>query len=126
MDELKRIQDFVEATFGSHDSLLAHQIITHSAFSAMPCDVTFRDRKPFLDVTIDEKVGQTLMSGADPPSYDTLNHIRFSNGESVRFNEVLLIVPMPVGVPQAAMDAVDLSEADDTAIFSGDTLPLKI
>src|SRR5271156_1141678 len=122
MDEIKRIQDFVEATFGSHDSLLAHQIIPHSPYG-FPCDVTFRDRKPFLDVTIDEKIGQTLMSGADPDTLqETLNHIRFSNGESAHFNEVLLIVPMPVdGVSQAAMDAVDLSEGDDTAGLEGDT-----
>jgi hypothetical protein len=122
MDEMKRIQDFVEATFGSHDSLLAHQIITHSIY-ALPCDVTFRDRKPFLDVTIDEKIGQSLMSGAAlDVLHDTLNYIRFSNGESARFNDVLLIVPMPVGgVSQAAMDAVDLSEADDLAGLEGET-----
>ena len=122
MDELIRIQDFFEATFGSHDSLLAHQIITHSIY-ALPYDVTFRDRKPFLDVTIDEKIGQTLMSGADPDTLqETLNHIRFSNGETARFNEILLVVPMPVGgVSKAAMDAVDLSEGDDLAGLEGET-----
>src|SRR3984885_8337127 len=107
MEEIKRIQDFVEATFGSHDSLLAHQIITHSIYG-LPCDVTFRDRKPLLDVTIDENIGRTLMSGGDPDTLrTTLDRIPVSNGEIVRFNDILLIVPMPSGgVSQASMDAV--------------------
>ena len=122
MDEIKRIQDSVEATFGSHDSLLAHQIITHSLYG-LPCDVTFRDRKPFLDVTIDENIGQILMSGGDPDTLrETLTHIPFSNGETIGFNEILLLVPMPVGgVLQASMDAVDLSEGKDEAGLDGET-----
>jgi hypothetical protein len=64
------------------------------------------------------------MSGAVPEMLQqTLNHIHFSNCETVRFNEIFLIVPMLVGgVPEAAMAVVDLSEGDDVAGLEGKTM----
>jgi hypothetical protein len=112
-----------EELFPTREAHLGHQLITLS-LSGQPCDVTFYKRKPIFDVAVDPKINIALMYGAGAEKLaKLLSAIRFSDGTIAGWNEIWTINPMPKGgIPQAELDAVDLSEGDAPSGPGGVTL----
>ncbi len=113
----------LEKEFGSRLGMLGHQLIMLS-MTGQPCDVTFYDKKPALNVTVDQKINITLMYGAGAKKLkELLEHIRLSNGEVVSLGEIWTINPMPKeGFSDAELAAVDLSEGEAQVGPNGETL----
>ena len=103
--------------------LLAKQIIRLSN-TGQPCDITFHDRGPVCDVKIDQRIGRAFMNGAGRAKLNELfENILLSNGESVRLDEIWVIVAMPFqGVSASDLEKVDISEGDKQASPNGDTI----
>jgi hypothetical protein len=79
-----------------------------------PCDVTFRDRKPALDVTVEQKIFLALIYGAGARKLNQmLRSIDLSNGDVINWEEIWPINPMPKGgFLESELAAVDLAEAE--------------
>jgi hypothetical protein len=94
------------------------------AQTGQPCDVTFYDRKPILDVRCDQQIAHALMYGAGAKKLQSmLSRIRFSDGTTASLNEIWTVNPMPKGgISQAELDAVDLTEAEEQWGPNGETL----
>ncbi len=124
MDEARRR---LEEIFPTRESHLGYQLITLSQ-TGQPCDVTFFQRKPILDVKVDPKINFALMYGAGARKLaPLLSAIRFSDGTTVGWQEIWTINPMPRdGFTQAELDAVNLSEAEVASGPNGETLRLMI
>src|SRR6476646_6341269 len=94
MDEKEAMKKMTE-TFGDGRRLLAHQILMLS-MSGQPCDVNFFKKKTSLEVKIDQKITLALMYGAGANKLqEMLNQISLSDGQTVGFGEIWLILPMP-------------------------------
>ena len=109
--------------FGSREAFLADSIIKLSQFGT-PCDITFYDKPPMLDVLIDKEISLALSYGAGPKRLQQmLSKIRLSNGKCINIMEVWVINPMPVGgVSEEAMSTVDIKDADIEAGQNRETL----
>src|SRR5713226_4895567 len=103
--------------------MLAHMII-HLSMSGQPCDVTFRDRKPALNVKIDESISLALMYGAGAKKLkEKLDRIRLSNGEELSVNEIWVVLPMPAGgFSDKELAEVDLADGEEQFGPSGETI----
>jgi hypothetical protein len=121
--------DFEEAQrrfkeiFPTRESHLGGQITTLSR-TGQPCDVTFYQRPPILDVVIDQKINLALMYGAGAKKLqEMLNAIHFSDGSVAGFGEIWTINPMPEdGIPEEELNAVDLASAEEPSGPQGETL----
>jgi hypothetical protein len=113
----------LEKHFGGPMEMLAHMILNLSQ-SGQPCDVTFRDRKPALNVKIDESISLALMYGADAKKLvEMLGHIRLSNGEVVSINEIWVVFQMPGnGFSKEELEEVDLAGGDEQHGPNGETV----
>ena len=122
MDHQQAQQRLLEM-FGSREGHLAWQLVTLSE-TGQPCDVTFYKRGPILDVKIPEKIGIALMYGAGASKLqELLARIEFSNGTVAGFGEIWTVNPMPKGgIPQAELDAVDLSQGEEAVGPNGETM----
>ena len=107
-EEMKRIEE----EFGSHSGLVAHLTITLS-MSEQPCDVTFFERGPALNVKIDPKISIALMYGAGAGKLKEMwGKIKFSNGEEASIEEIWTINPMPKnGFTDEELQTVDMAAA---------------
>jgi hypothetical protein len=99
-------------------------IVLELSLSGQPCDVTFHDKPPALDVKIDQKITLALMYGAGAKKLqEMLDNISLSNGDVVSLGEIWTIHPMPVGgLSQEELSAVDLSEGEQQFGPKGETL----
>ena len=113
----------LEELFGSRFGALAQQILMLS-MSGQPCDVTFFQRKPALDVTIDSQINLAMMYGAGAEALkEKLERIRLSDGEVVSINDIWTLNPMPSGgLSESDLAAVDLATAEETSGPNGETL----
>jgi hypothetical protein len=113
----------IEEEFGSRLGFLSYQV-TMLSMTRQPCDVTFYNRKPALDVTIDQKINIAIMYGAGAKKLkEMLDNIKLSNGGVVNIGEVWTINPMPKGgFSEDELAAVDLAQAEEKVGPNGETL----
>ena len=109
--------------FGSREALLGSQLV-HLSMSGQPCDITFRNRPPAIDVVVDQRIHIALMYGAGARKLDELlTDIGLSDGQCCRLDEIWTINPMPKGGFSAdELEAVDMSHAEDRVGPRGETL----
>ena len=109
--------------FGSREGHLAWQLITLSQ-TGQPCDVTFYQRKPILDVCVDQQITLALAYGGGAKALQKLlKNIKFSNGSTASFNEIWTVNPMPKGgISETQLNSVDLAEAEEPAGPNGETM----
>src|SRR5689334_14572479 len=90
--------------FPTRESHLMWQVVTHSE-TGQPCDVTFYERKPILDVKIDQQIALALMYGAGAQKLqEMLGRIKFTDGSRASVMEIWTINPMPKGgIPQSEL-----------------------
>ncbi len=110
-------------TDSSRTAMLLQQVHQLSKF-AQPCDITFFNRPPLLDVTISPKYGAAMMYGAGPMQMaELLNEIELTSGITFSVNEIWTINQMPKsGLTAEALAAVDLDEGNAVAGPNGETL----
>lgn len=122
MDAQETIK-LLEAQFGSRETFLAHQLVMLS-MSGQPCDITFYDRKPMINVKVDQKIGLALMYGAgEKKIQEIFNRIRFSGGGEASIGEIWTVNPMPCdGISQDELNAADLAAGDEHVGPNGETL----
>lgn len=122
MDTNEMMKKMLER-FGSRLAFLGHQITMLSA-TGQPCDITFYDKKPSIDVKIDKQINLALMYGAGAKRLkDMLENIKVSNGETVSIGEIWTINPMPKnGFSKEELQAVDMSGAEEKVGAKGETL----
>ena len=115
--------DKLEEEFGSRLGFMAHQIQLLS-MTGQRCDVTFYEKKPAIEVKIDQTISLALMYGAGAKKLkELLENIGLSNGDTISFREIWTINPMPVGgIPKEELDAVDMAEAEEQSGPNGETL----
>ncbi|ELY1879106.1 transposase [Pseudomonas aeruginosa] len=94
------------------------------SLSGQPCDITFRNRKPLIDVVIDRELHYALMYGAGPEKISKmLPGIKLKGGGSFDFSDVWTINPMPKGgISKQELDSVDLSDADTPIGPNGESM----
>jgi hypothetical protein len=110
-------------TFGSARGLLAWTLLT-LAETGQPADVTYYQRKPSLNVTIDAKLACVLLYGGGAKALqNALQRIALSDGTEVAFAEIWTVNPMPVGgLSEAALAAADISEGNLVIAENGATM----
>lgn len=118
-DAMERVQE----VFGSKYEMLGDQLIMLS-MTGQPCDVTFTNDSPAVDVAIDQKLHIALMYGAGAKKLkEMLESIRLSNGSIISITDIWTLNPMPKdGFSQEELDAVDMTEAEKKVGPKGETL----
>jgi len=113
----------LESHFGSRTGMLGSQLI-HLSMSGQPTDITFFRRKPILDVKVDEKIHIALMYGAGAKKLqEILQSIRLSNGETISFDEIWTVNPMPHdGFKPGELESVDLAKGEEVVGENGETV----
>jgi len=121
--DTNEIMKRIEEKFGSRLGFLGYQVIMLS-ITGQPCDVTFYNRKPSLDVRIDQKINIAIMYGAGAKKLkEMLDNIKLSNGDVVKIKEIWTINPMPKGgFSEKELKAVDLAQAEEKVGPNGETL----
>lgn len=109
--------------FGSREVFLGSQLIDLSS-TGQPCDITFYERPPAIDVVVDQRIHIALMYGAGAKKlHELLESIGLSNGQSCRVDEIWTINPMPKGgIPASELDAVDMCHAEEPIGPNGETV----
>lgn len=113
----------LEQEFGSRLGMLGHQIVMLS-MTGQHCDLTFHDRKPLLDVTIDPQINLALLYGAGSKRlHEMLESIKLSDGSVVSLTELWTVLPLPKGgfKDEQLLD-VDLADAEEKAGPNGETI----
>jgi hypothetical protein len=123
MTDKKKIMENLEKKFGGPVAMLG-QMILHLSMTGQPCDVTFRKRKPALNVKIDSQISLALMYGAGAKKLqEMLANIRLSNGESVSLDEIWVVFPMPAdGFSDQELEEVDLALGEEQWGPAGETV----
>jgi hypothetical protein len=110
-----------DEAFDSRESELVSMLIELSR-TGRPCDVTFFDRKPILNVKVLEKLFLALAAGHGEFA-QLLSRIEFSGGMIVGLAEIWTINPMPEnGFSDVELAAVDLNEAEKPIGPHGETM----
>ncbi len=122
MDIPKAIEKIIE-NYGSREAFLGNQLVTLS-MTGQPCDVTFFEKKPAIDVVIDPRINIALMYGAGAKKLkEMLASIKLSNGDIISIEEIWTINPMPKGgISTEELNNVDMSKAMERIGPNGETL----
>ena len=109
--------------FGDARGMLAF-MLTQLSVSGQPCDITFRDDPPILDVVVDPKMNIPLLYGASGEWLQKrMETISLSNGKSISFSQIWTVHPMPVGgLSTEALASVDIDEGEQRFGPNGETL----
>jgi hypothetical protein len=121
--DTKEMIEKIEEKFGSRIGFLGHQILMLS-MTGQKCDITFFEKRPAIDVKIEQQINLAVMYGAGTRKLkDMLENIKLSNGDSVSIGEIWTINPMPKrGLTKEELDSVDMAEAEQEAGPNGETL----
>jgi hypothetical protein len=122
-DAMQRLID----KFGSRESFIGHQLVMLSQFG-QPADITFYNRDPILNVTVDPQLALALAYGAGPEKLkEKLEGVRFSDGTVGSLTEIWTINPMPKnGFTEEELMGVDLGQADEEGYGPGGETMRKI
>jgi hypothetical protein len=116
--------------FGSREGHLLWQL-EQAARTGDPFDVTFYNREPILDVTLDSRFASRFIKARErddvamgyggKPShiFPLLREIAFSDGSIVDVADIWTMNWMPPGI--AAHEAADLADAEPRAGLNGET-----
>lgn len=118
-ETMKKIQDL----FGSREAFLGYQLITLSMIG-QPCDITFFNKAPVLDVVIDPQLNLAVAYGAGATKLlEKLTNLKLSNGQVVSIDEIWTVNPMPKGgLGDEDLAGVDLAAAEEKSGPNGETL----
>ena len=122
MDTKEMVQK-LEEEFGSRLGFMAQQI-QFLSMTGQRCDVTFYNKKPAINVKIDQKIHLAFMYGAGAKKLkEMLENIKLSNEDTVSLGEIWTINPMPSdGISNEELEAVDMAEAEEQSGPNGETL----
>jgi hypothetical protein len=92
--------------------------------SGQPCDITFFEKAPVINVKIDQQIALAIMYGAGAKRLqEMLGDIKLSNGNKISIGEIWTINPMPKGgFSKEELEAVDMSKAEEQVGPNGETL----
>lgn len=112
----------IEDKFGSREGLL-FKLLYHLALMGQACDITFRNRKPAINVTIKHDFVYALMYGCGWQKLgEMLSSIKLSNGETISINDIWTVNPMPKeGFSEEQLKQADMSEAEEKVGPNGET-----
>ena len=118
-ETMKKIQD----QFGSREAFLGYQLITLSMIG-QPCDITFFNKAPVLDVVIDPQLNLAVAYGAGATKLlEKLTNLKLSNGQVVSIDDIWTVNPMPKGgLGDEDLAGVDLAAAEEKSGPNGETL----
>ena len=113
----------VEKEFGSRFGFLSYQLLMLSTLG-QPCDITFFEKPPAIDVKIYPQIALAIMYGAGARKLqEMLENIEISNRDKISISEIWTINPMPKeGFSKEALEAVDISKAEEQVGPKGETL----
>jgi len=113
----------LEERFGSREGMLMHLLLDLS-MSGQPCDITFPDREPMLDVVVDQQLYLAIAYGAGAKKMlDKMRNIRLSNGQVISIEKIWTVNPMPKGgFGPHELKAVDMTLAEEPSGPDGETL----
>jgi hypothetical protein len=111
----------LDEIFGSRFGHLLWQL-THYARTGQSFDAVFFDREPILDVTLDDIFASKFLD--DARSLRRLcKRVKFSDGTIAPIDAIWLFNYMPRdGIDNAALDNVDLAQAEVRAGQNGETI----
>jgi hypothetical protein len=111
----------VEATVSREMGLIG--LILAAVCDGAPCDVTFYDRLPAINVTFSPRLAQLCNPSSGPRVWQKhLNALRLSNGLTVTLKEIWSVYPMPKGgFTEEELAAVDMSLAEEPLTADGRT-----
>lgn len=109
-EDVKAIKD----VFGSAQQINT-QTLLHLLTTGQPCDITFRNRKPLIDVVLDPELKYALMYGAGPEKIQQmLSSVKLKGGGTFNYGDVWVISPMPKGgFTQEELAAINLAQAEE-------------
>ena len=121
--EIQEAQRKFTELFGSREQVILRQLI-HCSMTGQPCDITFFNRKPAINVTVEERLFLSLVYGAGPETLKKyFDSIRLSNGEVIGAASIWTFHPMPKGgFSDAELAAVDMARAEEHVGPNGETL----
>ena len=121
--DTKEAKNRIEEEFGSRYGFLGQQLIMLS-MTGQPCDVTFYENDPAIDVKIDQKINLALMYGAGANKLkEMLESIQLSNGSVISINTIWTINAMPKGgFSKEGLASVNMEEAEEKIGPNGETL----
>jgi len=113
----------LQKVFGSREQMLGQMLIDLWR-TGQPCDVTFYDRGPILNVKVPQSIFLALCYGAGPKKLkQLLDRIQFSDGTTIAFGEIWTINPMPTGgFTDDELAEVDIAEAEQRLGDCGETM----
>jgi len=119
----KQLMEEITEQFGSRTGLLGYGLIMLS-LTGQPCDITFYNRKPLINVTIDQQVALAIMYGAGPRKLaELLSNVKLSSGEVVNIGQIWTVNPMPKeGFTDEELASVDLARGEEKVGPNGETL----
>jgi hypothetical protein len=99
----------VDAIYGSHEVLILHHLNWCTMHPDQLFDVTFYQREPLLDVTVEKRFARdfqsALMYGTSMERLqELLKQVHFSDGTTVNAAEIWTINWMPLDVDSTAVD----------------------
>lgn len=100
------------------------QMFIQLLISGQPCDITFRGRKPLIDVVLDSELKYALMYGAGVEKLQQMmTTVRIKGGGSFNYADVWTILPMPAsGFTEEELASVDLAQAEEPSGPGGVTM----
>ena len=121
--EIQEAQKKFEELFGSRGQFLLTQLVQCS-MTGQPCDITFYNRKPAINVTVEERLFLALAYGAGPATLKKhFDSIKLSNGEVIGAASIWTLHPMPKGgFSDADLAAADMTQAEEHVGPKGETL----
>lgn len=119
----KQLMEEITGQFGSRIGFLGYELIMLS-MTGQPCDITFYNRKPLINVTIDQQVALAIMYGAGHRKLaELLSNVKLSNGESVNIDQIWTVHPMPKeGFSDEELASLDLARGEEEVGPNGETL----
>ena len=120
------INNAIEEIINSYGSwhVFLGKLIIELSMTGQPCDITFHNKPPSVNVIIDKNIHVALMYGAGAEKLkNMLENIKLSNGTTISIADIWTINPMPSnGFSQEDLDAIDLLQAEDKVGPNGETL----
>jgi hypothetical protein len=111
----------VTEIFGTRDEFLLWQL-AHYARTGQTFDVTFFDREPILEVTLDQAFAYELINGSRRGLRRLCNRIRFSDGTIVPITSIRTLNYIPHGgIDNETLSGVNLVRAEVRAGPNGET-----
>lgn len=117
--------EIAEIIRSSHLADLLYQLV-HHAKTGQPFDVTFFDREPLLDATLDDIFASKFLATVFGPAsalQRLCERVKFSDDTVVPIAAIWILNPMPPGgIDNEALSRADLARAEEAAGPNGETI----